>query len=84
MTVSIPLIALVAVVIYVAYRYLGLRVWHAVVCALLGFLIAATSAAPQIRSFIAGIIQWLQSSGKGVMRDAEKWAFEVNRDVVAA
>jgi hypothetical protein len=65
MTVSIPLIALIAVVIYVAYRHLGLRVWHAVICVLLGFLIAATSAAPQVRSFIAGIIQWLQSSGKG-------------------
>jgi H+/gluconate symporter-like permease len=64
MTVSIPLVALVAIVIYVAYRHMGLRVWHAIVCALLGFLIAATSAAPQIRSFITGFIQWLQSSGK--------------------
>ncbi len=65
MTISIPLIALVAVIAYIAYRYMGLRVWHAIVCALLGFLLAATSAAPQIRSFIAGIVQWLQSSGKG-------------------
>jgi hypothetical protein len=65
MTVSIPLVALVAVLAYVAYRYMGLRVWHAMVCALLGFLLAATSAAPEIRSFIAGIVQWLQSSGKG-------------------
>ncbi len=65
MTVSIPLIALLAVVTYVAYRHMGLRVWQAIVCALLGFLLAATSAAPQIRSFIAGIIQWLQSGGKG-------------------
>jgi hypothetical protein len=65
MTISIPLIALVAVVTYIAYRHMGLRVWHAIACALLGFLIAATSAAPQIRSVIAGIIQWLQSSGKG-------------------
>ena len=65
MTISIPLIALVAVIVYIAYRYLGLRVWHAIVCALLGFLLAATSAAPQIRSLIAGIVQWLQSSGKG-------------------
>jgi uncharacterized membrane protein len=65
MTVSIPLVALVAVLAYIAYRYMGLRVWHAMVCALLGFLLAATSAAPQIRTFIAGIIQWLQSSGKG-------------------
>ena len=65
MTISIPLVALVAVLAYVAYRYMGLRVWHAMVCALLGFLLAATSAAPQIRSLIAGIMQWLQSSGKG-------------------
>jgi hypothetical protein len=65
MTVSIPLVALIAVLAYIAYRYMGLRVWHAMVCALLGFLLAATSAAPQIRSLIAGIIQWLQSSGKG-------------------
>jgi hypothetical protein len=65
MTISIPLIALVAVITYIAYRHMGLRVWHAVVCALLGFLLAATSAAPQIRSLIAGIVQWLQSSGKG-------------------
>ena len=65
MTISIPLIALIAAIAYIAYRYMGLRVWHAIVCALLGFLLAATSAAPQIRSLIAGIVQWLQSSGKG-------------------
>ena len=65
MTISIPLIALVAIIAYIAYRHMGLRVWHAIVCALLGFLIAATSAAPQIRSLIAGIVQWLQSTGKG-------------------
>jgi hypothetical protein len=65
MTVSIPLIALVAIVAYLAYRHMGLRAWHAIVCALLGFLLAATSVAPQIRSFIAGIVQWLQAGGKG-------------------
>jgi len=64
-TVSIPLIALVALVAYIAYRHMGLRAWHAIVCALLGFLLAATSAAPQIRSLIAGIVQWLQTGGKG-------------------
>lgn len=65
MTVSIPLIALVALVVYVAYRYLGLRAWHALVAAVLGFLLAAPSAAPQIRSVLAGIVAWLQSTGKG-------------------
>jgi len=65
MTVSIPLIVLAAITVYIAYRHMGLRVWHAIVCALLGFLVAATSAAPQIRGFISGIVQWLQSFGKG-------------------
>jgi hypothetical protein len=60
MTVSIPLVLLVAVLAYVAYRHLGLRAWHAVVCMILGFLLAATSAAPQIRDLIDGIVQWLQ------------------------
>lgn len=64
MTVSLPLIALVAIVAYIAYRHMGLRAWHAIVCALLGFLLAATSAAPQIQSFLNGIIQWLHTGGK--------------------
>lgn len=65
MTVSIPLIALVAILVYVANRHMGLRAWHALLAAALGFLLAATSAAPQIRSVLAGIVQWLQSAGKG-------------------
>ena len=65
MTVSIPLIALVALLVYVAYRYMGLRAWHALIAAVLGFLLAATNAAPQIRSVLAGIVQWLQFTGKG-------------------
>jgi len=64
-TVSIPLIGLVAALVYVAYRYWGLRAWHALIAALLGFLLAATSAAPQIRSVLAGIVAWLQTTGKG-------------------
>ena len=60
MAVSIPLIALVAILVYVAYRHLGLRAWHALICIVLGFLIAATSAAPEVRSVLTGIVQWLQ------------------------
>ena len=65
MTITLPLIAIVAIVAYIAYQHMGLRAWHAIVCALLGFLLAATSAAPQIRNVLAGIIQWLQTGGKG-------------------
>ena len=68
MTVSIPLLTLMVIVAYVAYRHMGLRAWHAVVCLILGFLLASTGAAPQINSLISGIVHqaqlWL-SGGKG-------------------
>ena len=68
MTVSIPLLTLMVIVAYVAYRHMGLRAWHAVVCLVLGFLLASTAAAPQINSLLSGIVHqaqvWL-SGGKG-------------------
>jgi len=68
MTVSIPLLTLMAITVYVAYRHAGLKAWHAIVCLILGFLLASTGAAPQINSLISGIVHqaqlWL-SGGKG-------------------
>jgi hypothetical protein len=58
-TVSIPVVLIVAGIVYVAWRYMGLRVWHAIVSVILGFLLAATTAAPEIRNFLAGLVQWL-------------------------
>lgn len=60
MTVSIPLVIIVALIVYLAYRYMGLRIWHAIACLILGFLLAATAAAPEIRNLLNGLIQWLQ------------------------
>ena len=62
MTISIPLIALIAVIVYVAYRNMGLRAWHAVACMILGFLLAATAAAPQISTILTAIVRWLGGS----------------------
>jgi hypothetical protein len=59
MTVTVPLVLIVAAIIWVAYRYMGLRVWQAVLCLIFGFLLAATTAAPEIRSLITAIVQWL-------------------------
>ncbi|HEX3962066.1 MAG TPA: hypothetical protein VHZ03_36470 [Trebonia sp.] len=59
MTVTVPLVLIVAAIIWVAYRYMGLRVWQAVLCLVFGFLLAATTAAPEIRSLITAIVQWL-------------------------
>jgi hypothetical protein len=68
MTVSVPLLTLMVIVAYVAYRHYGLKAWHAVVCLILGFLLASTGAAPQISSVLSGIVHqaqgWL-SGGKG-------------------
>jgi hypothetical protein len=67
-TVSIPLLTLMVIVVYVAHRHMGLKIWHAIVCLILGFLLASTGAAPQINSLISGIVHqaqlWL-SGGKG-------------------
>jgi hypothetical protein len=59
MTVTVPLVLIVAAIIWVAYRYMGLRVWQAVLCLVFGFLLAATTAAPEIRSLLTAIVQWL-------------------------
>jgi hypothetical protein len=59
-TVSIPLVVIFAVIVYLAYRYMGLRIWHAIVSVILGFLLAATTAAPEIRHLLIGLIQWIQ------------------------
>jgi hypothetical protein len=60
MSVSIPLVVIAALIVYLAYRYMGLRIWHAIACLILGFLLAATAAAPEIRNLLDGLIQWLQ------------------------
>jgi hypothetical protein len=59
MIVSIPIIAILAIVAWIAYRHMGLKLWHALVCILLGFLLAATGAAPDINQVIATITRWL-------------------------
>ena len=62
MTVSVPLVVLLGVVVWLAWRFMGLRVWHAVVCLLFGSFLAATDAAPEIRRLVAGVVTWLSGS----------------------
>ena len=56
MTVTIPLVFVIGIVVYACYRYMGLRLWHVLVCLLLGFLLAATSFAPEIQNIISTLI----------------------------
>ena len=68
MAVSVPLLTLMVITVYVAYRHMGLKAWHAVVCLILGFLLASTGAAPQINSVLSGLVHQVQiwlSGGKG-------------------
>jgi hypothetical protein len=59
MTVAIPLVLIFGILVYVAYRYMGLRMWHAIAALILGFLLATTSAAPEIHSLLTSLNQWL-------------------------
>jgi hypothetical protein len=59
MTVSIPLVAIFGILVYVSYRYMGFRMWHAIVALIFGFLLAATAAAPEIHNLLISIVNWL-------------------------
>jgi hypothetical protein len=59
MTVSVPLVAIFGILVYFAYRYTGLRAWQLAVALIFGFLLAATTAAPEIRSLLSGLVHWL-------------------------
>lgn len=59
MTVTIPLVAAFGIGVFIIYRYMGLRAWHAVVALIFGFLLAATTAAPEIRNLLSSLVNWL-------------------------
>ena len=59
MTVSVPLFVLVGTLVYIAWRYLGLRAWHLIACIVLGVLLAATGAGPQINNILSGLTHWV-------------------------
>jgi hypothetical protein len=59
MAVSVPLVVIFGILVYIAYRYMGLRAWHAIVALIFGFLLAATAAAPEIHSLLSGLVNWL-------------------------
>lgn len=59
MTVSLSVALLLGVVVAVLCRWAGLRIWHAAVCVLLGFYLAATSFAPEISRFTQALFRLL-------------------------
>lgn len=62
MTVSIPLVVVLGAAVFLAWRYMGLRVWQVIVCLLFGFFLAATTAAPEIHHLVAVIVRLFTGS----------------------
>lgn len=59
MAVSILLWVLVGALVYIAWRYMDLRVWQLFACVTLGVLLAATSAGPENNNVLSGLVHWL-------------------------
>jgi hypothetical protein len=57
LTVTIPLVVLVAALAWAAWRFMGLRMWQLILCLLLGFLLAATSAAPDMNRIVTDLVR---------------------------
>jgi len=60
--VSVSLFLLLGAAVFIAWRYMGLRAWHAVICVLFGFYLAQTTAAPEVRQIISGLVNALTSA----------------------
>lgn len=60
MNVTVPLVAVLGVGVWFAWRYAGLRASHVLVCLLFGFFLAATSAAPEIRRVVSALLTLTQ------------------------
>ncbi|MGV9247957.1 hypothetical protein [Streptomyces sp. NPDC003710] len=54
MTVSLPLVVVLGVIAWAAIKFLGIRLWVAVVIALFGFWLSHTFLAPVIESGTRG------------------------------
>ena len=51
------------IAVWLLHKYAGLKVWHGVICVLLGFYLATSAVAPEIRTTVAAIIRALTGQG---------------------
>ncbi len=63
MVISLSLVLVLGVMVWLLYRYAGLKVWHGVICVLFGFFLATTGFAPEIRTTVTAIIHALTGQG---------------------
>lgn len=59
MVLSLSIVVLLGALVFALCRWAGLRPWHAAVCALFGFFVASTSAAPYVRDGVAAVARFL-------------------------
>jgi hypothetical protein len=64
LVVTTSLVSLLGVTVWVLHRFAGLKFWHAAVCVLFGFFLAATSIAPTIRSAVSNVLAYLAGHGR--------------------
>ena len=58
MEITIPLVVVMGALVFVACRYLGMRWWHAIAAAVFGFLMAATTLAPDVGRVLIAVVRW--------------------------
>jgi hypothetical protein len=56
LAISLSVVLLLGIAVWVLHRYAGLKFWHAAICVLFGFYLAATTAAPAIRHVMHSIV----------------------------
>jgi hypothetical protein len=57
LAISISLAVLLTAVVWCLWKYAGLKSWHAAVCILLGYCLAATAVSPFLRQAITGLAE---------------------------
>jgi hypothetical protein len=59
LTLTVSVVAVLAVLVILLCRYAGLRVWHALICIVLGFYLASSSLAGEITQVTHGLFRLL-------------------------
>lgn len=59
MTVSLSLVVILLAATYVLHRFFGLKIWHAVVCTVLGLYLGMSKAGPMVRELVATVVGFL-------------------------
>lgn len=59
MTITLSVVLVLSAAVFVLCRYAGLRVWHALVCVVLGFYLASSSIAGEISHITTSLFRLL-------------------------